>query len=219
MDFIENRSGRYRTRYGDPLGRQRSETFTRRQKPRGSCARSRSRWSAVGGSIRAAPRPHSPRGRRSSCHWPGGCRPRHRRPTAGTSSATSCPRFGSYRLGRLPADQIENWLNDEVAGGLAPSSIHGHYRVLSRVRQVAVEKERNLTNPCARVAPPRVPKREMVFLTWEQAVDLAEAHLQRYQALIYLAMDSGMRWSELVGLRRVKLDLRHGKVRVSSCAS
>jgi hypothetical protein len=24
-----------------------------------------------------------------------------------------------------------------------------------------------------RVAPPRVPKREMVFLTWEQAVDLA----------------------------------------------
>jgi len=26
-------------------------------------------------------------------------------------------RFGSYRLGRLPADEIENWLNDEVAAG------------------------------------------------------------------------------------------------------
>lgn len=25
------------------------------------------------------------------------------------------PRFDSYRLGRLPADEIENWLDDELA--------------------------------------------------------------------------------------------------------
>lgn len=30
MGFIEKRSGRYRARYRDPLGRQRSETFTRK---------------------------------------------------------------------------------------------------------------------------------------------------------------------------------------------
>jgi hypothetical protein len=30
MGFIERRSGRYRARYRDPLGRQRSETFTRK---------------------------------------------------------------------------------------------------------------------------------------------------------------------------------------------
>ncbi|MEO7296617.1 MAG: hypothetical protein ABIZ57_10780, partial [Candidatus Limnocylindria bacterium] len=40
------------------------------------------------------------------------------------------PRFGDYRLGRLPATEIENWLNDEVAHGLAPSSVHRHYRTL-----------------------------------------------------------------------------------------
>ena len=27
------------------------------------------------------------------------------------------PRFGRYRLGQLPADEIENWLNDEIAAG------------------------------------------------------------------------------------------------------
>jgi len=32
------------------------------------------------------------------------------------------PRFGAYRLGGVPADQIENWLNDEIEAGLAPSS-------------------------------------------------------------------------------------------------
>ncbi len=55
----------------------------------------------------------------------------------------------------------------------------------------------------------------MVFLDWAQAVDLAEAHRDRYRALIYLAVDSGMRWSELIGLRRSKLDLRTRKVRVT----
>jgi integrase len=65
------------------------------------------------------------------------------------------------------------------------------------------------------VQPPRVPKREMVFLTWEQSVDLAEAVGERYRALFYLAVDSGMRWSELVGLRRAKVDLQRRKVRVT----
>ena len=54
------------------------------------------------------------------------------------------PRFGAYRLGRVPADEIENWLNDELASGLAPSSVHRHYRTLRRILQVAVEKQKML---------------------------------------------------------------------------
>ncbi|MBV8235693.1 MAG: hypothetical protein JO075_08330, partial [Acidimicrobiia bacterium] len=80
----------------------------------------------------------------------------------------------------LPTEEeIENWLNDEIAAGVAPSSVHRHYRTLRRVLQVAVEKQRLVANPCDRVDPPRVPKREMVFLTWDQAVGLAEVHPER----------------------------------------
>jgi len=61
MGSVENRAGGYRAKYRDPLGRQRSETFTRK--------------------------------------------------------ADVLPRFGAYRIGRLPADEIENWLNDEIAAG------------------------------------------------------------------------------------------------------
>jgi len=89
------------------------------------------------------------------------------------------PRFGSYRLGRLPADEIESWLNDEIAAGIAPSSVHRHYRTLRRTLQVAVEKQKLVAKPCDRVQPPRVATREMVFLTWEEAVDLAESIHER----------------------------------------
>lgn len=81
--------------------------------------------------------------------------------------------------------------------------------------QSAVEKDRLLTNPCDRVHPPKVTTRKMAVLDWEQAVALAEAHADRYRALIYLALDSGMRWGELTGLRRDQVDVRRRKVRVT----
>ena len=106
-------------------------------------------------------------------------------------------------------------MNDEVAAGIAPSSAHRHYRTLRRMLQVAVQKQKILTNPCERVDPPRVPKREMTFLDWHQVIRLAEAHNERYRALIYVAVDTGMRWSELVRLRRGKVDLKNRKIRVT----
>jgi len=87
---------------------------------------------------------------------------------------------------------------------------------LRRMLQVAVDKQRILTNPCARVQPPRVPKREMAFLSWQEVAALANAHNHRLRTFVYLSVDSGMRWSELVGLRRGDLDVATRKVRVTT---
>jgi integrase len=125
------------------------------------------------------------------------------------------PALGDRRLSRLNAEEIEQWLGAELARGISPSSVHRHYRTLRRVLQAAVEKDRLLVNPCAKVRPPRVPARPMAILTWAQSVALAEAHPEHLRPMIYLALDSGMGWSELVGLRRGQVDLARRKVRVT----
>jgi hypothetical protein len=62
------------------------------------------------------------------------------------------PRFGAHRLGYVPADEIENWLNDEIDAGIAASSVHRHYRVLRRMMQVAVAaRDRPPRRGCPRV--------------------------------------------------------------------
>jgi integrase len=215
MGFIEKRNGRYRARYRDPLGRQRCETFTRKADAERFLREQqvdaeRGRWI-------------DPRGAEQPLAvWAEEFLLLARRLSPSTQETYArdlrryvLPRFGSYRLGRLPADEIENWLNDEIAAGLAPSSVHRHYRTLRRALAVAVEKQKLVTNPCDRVSPPHVPHREMVFLSWRDAVGLAEAMHERYRPLIYLAVDSGLRWSELVGLRRSRVDLNRRKVRVT----
>lgn len=176
MGFIEKRNGKYRARYRDPLGNQRGKTFTRKldaerfvremdvEVERGSWLDPRGAdiplavWAS---DFLALARRLSPTMIQT-----------YRRDL----DKYVLRRFGSYRIGRLPADEIENWLNDEVAAGIAPSSVHRHYRTLRRVLQVAVEKEKIQANPCDRLQPPRVPKRDMAFLSWDETAGLAEAH-------------------------------------------
>ena len=117
------------------------------------------------------------------------------------------PRFGSTRLSRLSPLDIRAWLAEELAGGRAPSSVHRHYRTLRRVLQVAVETDMLAKNPCAAVQPPQVPTTEMRFLTAAEVGDLAEATSPWYQTFIYTAAYTGLRWGELTGLRRKRVDL------------
>lgn len=217
MGFVEKRpsDGKYRARYRDPLGRQRCRSFSRKADA--------NRFLVEMESDKTSGSWIDPRGADMPLAvWADEFMRLSRRLSPTTQQTYRrdlgkyvLPRFGAYRIGRLPADEIENWLNDEMDAGIAPSSVHRHYRTLRRVLQVAVEKQKIIANPCDRVAAPRVPKREMVFLTWEQAVDLAEAHNERFRTLIYLAVDTGMRWSELIGLRRSRVNLRNRKVRVT----
>jgi integrase len=105
--------------------------------------------------------------------------------------------------------------DDEVASGIAASSVHRHYRTLRRMLAVADEKHKIVHNACDRVDPPRVPRREMTFLKWDQSVRLAEAHSDRFRSMVYVAVDSGMRWGELVGLRRANVDVSRDQFRVT----
>ncbi len=108
---------------------------------------------------RPAHRSRSPSGQRRSCRCVDDWSDRARPPTSATCVATCCRGFGDYRLGFIPAEEIELWLNDEIDAGIAPSSVHRHYRTLRRLLQVACDKDKIVANPCDRVTPPRVPKR------------------------------------------------------------
>jgi integrase len=215
MGAIEKRNGNYRARHRDPLGRQKSRTFARKADAERFLREmrvemDRGQWIAPAAAdmpLRDWAQEYLLLARRLS--------PTTQQTYRRDLDRYILPRFGSYRIGRMPSDEIENWLMDEIAGGLAPSSVHRHYRTLRRVLQVAVEKQKLLRNPCDRVQPPKVPTTEMTFLDRGQVYDLAEAISDRHRALIYLAVDTGMRWSELVGLRRAKVDLGRGKVRVT----
>jgi hypothetical protein len=130
LGFIEKHHGKYRGRYRDASGRLRSKSFTlkadaERFVREEEVALERGAWI----DSRAA--------EMSLAEWCERFMSLARR-LAGTTQQTYrrdldryvLPKFGSYRLGRMRAEEIEEWLLDEIDSGLAPSSVHRHYRTL-----------------------------------------------------------------------------------------
>jgi integrase len=111
------------------------------------------------------------------------------------------PVLGPIPLGRLSAANIDDYLTAQIDRGVAPSTVHRHYRTIRRFCQVAVERQRIPRNPCDAVKPPRIPYKEMRFLTAEQIETLASNIGDRYRSWVLVAAYGGLRWGEMLALR------------------
>jgi integrase len=112
------------------------------------------------------------------------------------------PVLGDVRLRDLSAPMIEEAL------ALMPQSqrtIHSTKAVLSTALRAAVKKKLIASNPCDGVeGVVRGPRPEIVYLTLDQAAALletCEARDDAYGDLVALALLTGMRKGELLGLR------------------
>ncbi len=89
------------------------------------------------------------------------------------------------------------------------------YRTLGRILATAEVDGLIRRSPCIGVDLPRqTGHTEMHFLAPAEVTRLAVAIEPRYRALIFTAAYTGLRWGELAGLRRHRLDLDAGTVRV-----
>lgn len=92
---------------------------------------------------------------------------------------------------------------DGKLGGLSDNTILYHHRIISSIMQDAVQWQVIPSNPASRVKPPKVKKKTAGFYDEEQTATLFTAiekeHIQ-YQAIVILAITTGLRRGELMGL-------------------
>lgn len=125
------------------------------------------------------------------------------------------PSLGKKRLQRLSAQDLAGLYSRLLDGGLSPSSVGVVHRVIHRALTQAERWDLVGRNVADLVDPPRAPHREMQALTAEQCGRfLAAASKERLYALYALALGTGMRQSELLGLRWLDVDLDDGAVTV-----
>ena len=117
------------------------------------------------------------------------------------------PAFGPVELRQLTPLAVRSWVAQLSASDPSPATVAKAFRVLHRILAVAVETELLHRNPASTVASPVESKREMRFLTPEEVATLADAIDPRYRALVLVGCYCGLRWGELAGLRRSKVDL------------
>lgn len=118
------------------------------------------------------------------------------------------PALGRMPLTQLKPDHLQKHYTKKLEDGLSAGSVRYHHAVLHVALRTAVKWGLLSRNPADAVSPPKVRSKEM--RTWgedEIARFLESAKDTPYHALFYLALFTGMRRSELLGLRWLDVDL------------
>lgn len=119
------------------------------------------------------------------------------------------PRFGQERLSRISRQQVEAYMA-ERAGQVKPGTVNKELIRLRHLLNRAVAWGYLMVNPCQGVSPLKEPPARVKYLVAEQVGRLLEAcgrHSVGLWAVTRLAMHTGMRQGELLGLQWAHLDL------------
>jgi integrase len=125
------------------------------------------------------------------------------------------PTMGKMRLQEIQPANIKQLYLAKKEEGRGARTVQLIHTVLHNVLQQAVREGILGRNPTDAVERPKVEKTEMQILTEEQARRFVIATMRnRYGMLFYLALMTGMRQGELLGLKWTDLDWDKGLLNV-----
>jgi integrase len=124
------------------------------------------------------------------------------------------PHFGSWPIGKIDHESIQQWVNAMSASGLGPRTVRWTHSVLKMTLDRAVEEDQLLgRNPAARTKFPPMRHAPHAYLTAGEVAALARVCGAQGDVVLFLAY-TGLRFGELTGLNVEDVDLSARRVRV-----
>jgi integrase len=125
------------------------------------------------------------------------------------------PILGRVKLKNLTPLDVQTLYRDRLDNGLSPSTVNKIHTVLHKAPSQAVRWSLIPRNPTDAVKPPRPAPEEMRPLSSEEARRLLDAATgDKLEALYVLAVTTGMRRGELLGLKWSDVDLESATVSI-----
>lgn len=122
------------------------------------------------------------------------------------------PTFGHRQMRLINPSLVQSWVNDVSARQLAPRSVVKYHALLHKIFARALIDRVVPTNPCTHTELPKVVSQPKRIITVEQ-FDAILIHVPaRYRTMVLLAIETGLRWGELVALRPCDIDFKAGTV-------
>lgn len=123
------------------------------------------------------------------------------------------PCLGAIKLQSLTPQQVQAFYSKKLQEGFAPKTVKNIHVLLHKALSDAV-KWNMLT--CDAVTPPRLSRKEHAVLTLEQARTLLkQIKGHRFEALLTLALVTGMRCGELLALHWQDVDFANCSLQVT----
>jgi integrase len=116
------------------------------------------------------------------------------------------PFFGQRAMAKILPSTVQDWVTAATGTGLSVRSIQKYHTMLASIFGRAVRDRVILTNPCDHTELPKVVARRSRTLTPDEYEALLQALPPRHRLMVETAIETGMRWGELVALRSRHID-------------
>ena len=116
------------------------------------------------------------------------------------------PYFGAMAMADILPSTVQGWVTKAVADGLSARSVVKYHVMLHGVFKRAVRDRVIGHNPCADTELPKVVPAKVRILAPEDFDRLLAEMPARYEALVLTAIETGLRWGELIALRPRHVD-------------
>lgn len=125
------------------------------------------------------------------------------------------PRLGSIKMKDLRPEHIQGLYNEKLKSAVSARSVIYIHQVLHKALRQAVKWGKIVNNPTDAVNRPKSRRKEMHVLDDKQARTLLMVVKgTRYEALFWMAISTGMRQGELLGLRWSDIELQSRQVHI-----
>lgn len=123
------------------------------------------------------------------------------------------PVLGHIQMQKLTPQDVQSLYTQKLKEGLSSRTLRTTHAILHKALDDAVRWKFIVQNVCDLVSPPRLTKHEIQTLSQEQARKLLEvARGHRLEALLTVAVATGMRRGELLGLRWQDIDFAYSSL-------
>jgi integrase len=117
------------------------------------------------------------------------------------------PAFGGYKMIEIMPADIRDWITKASSQGVKPATIKYCLSVLSAIFTTALNDQITTLHPCKGVKAPTVPAKTRQIVTPDQ-FDLIHRALpsREVRLLVETDIETGLRWGELIELRKRDID-------------
>ncbi|MPZ83419.1 MAG: tyrosine-type recombinase/integrase [Actinophytocola sp.] len=124
------------------------------------------------------------------------------------------PFLGHLTLGDIGTDTVRSWRATLAEEGRSDIRIAKAYKLLRAIMNTAADDGRIKRNPCRIKGADQEYSPERPVASVPQVFALADQMPARFRALVLAAAFTGLRWGELIALRRCDVDTEERTVRV-----
>ena len=117
------------------------------------------------------------------------------------------PFLGSIELAEVSTGTIRSWRATLLSEGRSEDRAAKAYKLVRAIFNTAVDDGRIKRNPCRIKGAGEHRAAERMTATVPQVYALAERMPERFRVLVLAAAFTGLRWGELIALRRCDIDL------------